>query len=548
MKKRVFWSFMLSSLPILVLTSALVITALYKDFTAERKSELVTQCKYIATALEKTDMDYLSAIGRESENRITLIASDGTVLYDNFAHASTLENHLDRPEVAAALKNKSGEATRLSDTLGERTYYYALLLDSGNVLRVSTTTKSIFGVINHTTLIFSLIFLLAMIIAVISARVLTRIIISPINRLNLDAPLSNNTYDELSPLLIRMDKQSRKISEQIAQLERKQSEFNAITDNMSEALVIFGENKHVLSANLSASKLFDNRHINNIGYLELCRDFSYINAVEAAFEGKPASNKMSRNGRIYQLSVTPVIGNNTHAAVLFAVDITEKEQNEKVRREFSANVSHELKTPLTSIMGCAEIMQNGIAKKEDYPHFFEQIYSESKRLLTLIEDIIKLSRLDEEGMKNEFMPVDLYETVAKAISELSNKAKAHGVEVKLEGSSQIVSGIEGTLHEMIYNLCDNAITYNKAGGSVDIKIESVDNNVLLTVRDTGIGIAAEHQARIFERFYRVDKSRSKETGGTGLGLSIVKHAAMLHNAQITLDSTPGLGTKITVKF
>lgn len=548
MKKRIFWSIMLSSFLTLILTTSLIITALYSDFASERKRELVTNCSLVAIALAKTDINYLTAFGRESSDRITLVAPDGTVLYDSFADAKTLDNHLNRPEIYDALKNGSGEATRLSDTIGEQTYYYALRLDDGNVLRISTTTRSIFGIINNAAAVILLIVLLAVICAVVTAHILTKAIVTPINKLDLDTPLSNNTYDELSSLLLRMDKQNKKIAEQFGELNVKQNELNTITESMSEALVIIGGNKHILFANKSANNLFGNNNTKNIGYLELCRDVSYTRSVEAAFAGRSAGEKISKNGRIYQLSVNPVKGNKTYAAVLFAVDITEKEQNEKMRREFSANVSHELKTPLTSILGCAEIMQNGIAKEEDYPRFIGQIYFESKRLLSLIEDIIKLSRLDEDGLKKEFEPVDLYSLSEKVISSLKSKAGAAGISLSLEGGSHSIDGIKGALYEMIYNLCDNAIIYNKAGGSVTVSVSASDESVVLSVRDTGIGIAPEQQSRIFERFYRVDKSRSKETGGTGLGLSIVKHGAMLHNAGIKLESEKGKGSVISLVF
>jgi two-component system phosphate regulon sensor histidine kinase PhoR len=548
MKKRIFWSIIFSSLLTIILTTSLIITALYSDFTSERKLELATECSFAATALGKTDIGYLTAIGRKSSDRITLIGSDGTVLYDSFADAKTLDNHLDRPEIYEAMKNGSGEATRLSDTIGEQTYYYALRLDDGNILRISTTTRSIFGIINNAAAVILLIVLLAVICAAFTALILTKAIVTPINKLDLDTPLSNNTYDELSSLLLRMDKQNKKIAEQIGELNAKQNELNAITESMSEALVIFGGNKHILFANKSAYNLFGNNNAKNIGYLEFCRDVSYTRTVEAAFEGRSAGDKISKNGRIYQLSVNPVLGNKAYAAVLFAVDITEKEQSEKMRREFSANVSHELKTPLTSISGCAEIMQNGIAKEEDYPRFIGQIYTESKRLITLIDDIIKLSRLDEDGLKKEFEPVDLYSLSEKVISSLKSKAEAAGIGLSLEGESHLINGINGTLYEMVYNLCDNAITYNKTGGTVTVNVSASDGSVVLSVRDTGIGIAPEHQARIFERFYRVDKSRSKETGGTGLGLSIVKHGAILHNAAIKLESEKGKGTTISIIF
>lgn len=539
---------MLSSLTILIMTSVLIIIALYNDYEEERKKELVTECSYIAAALEKADTDYLAKIGKDSQDRITLVSSNGTVLFDSAANVAVLENHLERPEIAAAMKNGSGEATRLSDTLDENTYYYAVKLTDGNVLRISITTASIFGIITDTAGIIVLILLLAVIIAILTARILTKAIVSPINKLNLDDPLSNNTYDELSFLLLRMDKQNKKISEQIGELEAKQNEFNTITESMKEALVIFGTNKHILFANTSAKVLFGNKNTNNIGYLELCRDVGYVRSVESAFLGKSSVERFIRNGRIYEMSLNPVKGNYSYAAVLFGVDITEKDQNEKLRREFSANVSHELKTPLTSIMGYAEIIQNGIAKPVDFPRFTEQIYSESKRLLTLIEDIIKLSRLDEQDLRKEFSPVDLLAISKRVINELTIKADLNSVSLSATGENCSILGIEGTLHEMIFNLCDNAITYNKVGGSVSIEVKKDGKYPVISVIDTGIGISPEHQTRIFERFYRVDKSRSKDTGGTGLGLSIVKHSAMLHNAEISLDSTLGVGTTIRVKF
>ncbi len=548
MKKRIFWSIILSSSLTLVLASVMIITTLFNDFTVERKRNLAAECSYIADAYEKSDIKYLAEIGLKSAVRITLIAPDGVVLYDSFSYVNIMNNHLDRPEVIDAVKNGSGEATRLSDTLGEKTYYYALRLENGSILRISQTTKNIFGLIGNSYILILLFIFLAVICAAAAASFLTKSMITPINNLDLDDPLANSTYEELSPLLLRMDKQHKKIAEQFALLEEKQNELNDIIESMNESLVIFGQNKHILFSNKSADALFGDVKDKNIGYLGLCRDIGYARAVETAFGGKPASEKINKNGRIFQLSVNPVKGNKNYAAVLFAVDITEKEQSEKMRREFSANVSHELKTPLTSILGCAEIMQNGIAKPEDYPRFIGQIHSEAKRLISLIEDIIKLSRLDEGGLRNEFEPVNLYALSEKVIASLTGKAQTAGVSLSLEGEPQFVEGIRGTLYEMIYNLCDNAITYNKQGGIAAVSISKSDSGVLMSVRDTGIGIPLEHQSRIFERFFRVDKSRSKETGGTGLGLSIVKHGAMLHNAEIKLDSKPGKGTVISVLF
>ncbi|MEG1846450.1 MAG: ATP-binding protein, partial [Oscillospiraceae bacterium] len=462
------------------------------------------------------------------------------------AQPQTLENHKDRPEIAQALQNGTGEATRNSETLSEKTYYYAMKLDDGNILRIATTTKSFVGVLYKTAPIIIFIILISILGVVIVARLLTKAIVSPINKLNLDAPLSNNEYDELSPLLIRMDRQNKKIDDQLKKLTQKQKDFDFITDNMNEALVIFGGDGKVLSANKSAAVMFSLEDISNNSYLELCRDANYLDIINSAFKGTQKSTKFNKNGRIYVLSATPVKGS---AAVLFGVDITEKEQAEKVRREFSANVSHELKTPLTSIMGCAEIMQNGLAKKEDFPHFSEQIYNESKRLLSLIEDIINLSRLDEDDFKNEFNQVRLKDVCEKAISALYKKAESKKVLLSFDGEDITINGFEPTLFEMIYNLCDNSITYNKEGGTVKINLYNDENNkIILSVTDNGIGIEEKYKERVFERFFRVDKSHSKQTGGTGLGLSIVKHAALMHDAEIEIKSKVQEGTEIKIIF
>lgn len=548
MKKRIFWSIVLTSFLILILTTGVILRVVYNQFTKERKTEIKTETAYIVEAFNGEDIDYLNKIGKTSKNRITYILSDGTVVYDNFADAWSMENHSDRPEFIDAKNVGFGEITRSSDTLGKQTYYYAQSLSDGSVIRVAVTLSSIKKLISSTVAFVLLIILLALIIAAITASFLTKKIVKPINTLNLENPLENTDYDELSPLLVRMDRQNSKIAEAMKELSQKQKEFEDITSNMNEGLVLFSTEKKVLSANKSAKFIFSNYSPEELSYLELCRDPAYIKVVENAFNGNSGDDKINFNGRIYRISANPVKRHNGYATVLFIIDISEVEQSEQLRREFSANVSHELKTPLTSILGCAEIMQNGIAKSEDFPHFAGQIYNEAKRLLALIEDIIKLSELDEERIKKEFMEVNLYELSQKVVNELSQKAKDKSITLSLSGDKSDVKGIENILHEMIYNLCDNAITYNNAGGKVNIKIYCEDNQTIISVKDNGIGISKENQNRIFERFYRVDKSHSKETGGTGLGLSIVKHGAKLHNAKIELVSEIGKGTEIKVIF
>ncbi|MEA4831124.1 MAG: ATP-binding protein [Oscillospiraceae bacterium] len=548
MKRRIFWSILLTSFLVLALTVSVVMIAVYHDFETERKAEIKTEAGYIAAAYYDENIEYLRDIGKTSKNRITLIRYDGTVLYDNFADTSVLDNHKNRPEIAEAMESGSGEAQRASDTLGEKTYYYAVRLNNGNILRVASTMRNIAKVFDTSATYIELTLLLALVISIAASDTLTKRIVRPINNIKLDSPLSSYAYDELSPLLVKIDKQNQKITLQMEELKHKQREFSGITDSMNEALIIYGTDKKVLSANRSAKRIFSCYQPQGLGYLEICRDIPYIRAVEDAFLGKSADAKLTKAGRIYRISVNPVNENDNYAAVLFAVDITESEQAEQMRREFSANVSHELKTPLTSILGCAEIMQSGIAKPEDFPHFTEQIYNEAKRLLSLIDDIIKLSRLDESELKNEFSEVDLYKLCEKVIDELAQKAKDSDVALSLKGERLCVKGIENTLHEMIYNLCDNAITYNIKGGSAEVSILNENGHAILSVEDTGIGIAPEHQSRVFERFYRVDKSHSKETGGTGLGLSIVKHGAILHGAEIRLTSTLGKGSVIELIF
>lgn len=549
MRRRVFWSILLVSFIVLAVSVSVVMITVANEFEKERKAEIRTELSYISAAYEQNNIKYLETVGKQSNNRITLISPDGTVLYDSYVNAATLGNHSDRPEIIQALKSGTGESERQSDTLSEKTFYYAVKLENGNVLRIAATVKSVIKVFDSTASYIFLVVAFALAIAAISAGLLTKLIIRPINAVDPERPLESICYDELSPLLVRIDKQNRKIVSQLEELSAKQREFSEITEGMSEALVIFGRDKKVLSANGSARRLFSLTP-DSLGadYVELCRDMKYIRATESAFGGAHADIKLTKDGRIYRVTVNPVRRGDGCAAVLFASDITSLEKAEQMRREFSANVSHELKTPLTSILGCAEIMQNGIAKPEDFPRFTKQIYGEAKRLLLLINDIIRLSRLDEDDLKREFAPVDLYTVSERAVAELSDKAKTAGVTVELKGEHLSVNGIENTLHEMIYNLCDNAIAYNRRGGGVTVTVASEDGRAVLTVKDTGIGIAPEYQDRIFERFYRVDKSRSKETGGTGLGLSIVKHGALLHNAEILLTSIPDSGTEISLVF
>jgi len=537
----------------LILTFAFVSGILYNSTFNSIKREVRNESLYISEALESYNghfsniSTYLNTIGLQSLNRITLINSDGLVLYDNFALPANMDNHLDRPEIIDAIQNGYGEVSRFSKTLGERTYYYAYMMKDSNIIRIASTTKSILGIITESVIWFILVFIALISISVVIARLLTKTVVKPINTLDLDNPLSNDTYEELSPLLIRMDKQKNEIKNNINELTKTRDDFNFITDNMSEGFVVFSEKGYVISANKSAKKILGIREQHY--YMESCRDLTYIKVIQSSLNGNPLIDKLHKDGHIYQLSASPVKEDlKRYAAVLFISDITDKDQAEQRRKEFSANVSHELKTPLTSILGYAELISKQIAKKEDIPRFADMIHTEASRLMQVIEDIIKLSRLDESDLEDEFVNVSLDELCASVVNDLKTKAKNHKVTINTNLKKVYINGYAPMLYEMIYNLCDNAIAYNKPTGFVDISLDTIDNTVILKITDNGIGIPIEHQSRIFERFYRVDKSHSKGTGGTGLGLSIAKHAAALHKAKIQLSSIPDKGTSISVTF
>ncbi|HOS30856.1 MAG TPA: ATP-binding protein [Treponemataceae bacterium] len=558
MKKRIFLSICLTSITAVLLTLFIVTVVLYRNFVEEIKKEIMSASVYIALALDNSSEDILALASYKTKHRITLIDAEGTVLFDNFSDIRKMDNHLMRPEVQTALKYGSGESTRTSDTLLEQTYYHAVVLKDGRIIRLANTTRSFFGIIeNALFLLFFIMFIVAA-IAISAARLLTKMIMTPIYNVNLESPLDNSAYDEFAPLFIKIDRQNKEIKEKIAQLEAKKNELSCITENMSEGLIILGKDKTVLSANKSAKLLFnlDHMDLHKEHYLSVCRDPVFSKTAEESLSGKSSTGKLEKDGRIFQILASPVLsGHSSIGAVLFIVDNTDKERAEKMRREFSANVSHELKTPLTSIIGYTEIMQNGIAKPEDSVRFISLIHTEGKRLLSLIEDIIKISRLEENSAKEkqEFLePVDISSICSSVVKELEHKALEFNVTLKtrLPETPVIIQGIPITLHEMIFNVCDNAVTYNKEGGSVTVDvIQNFEReNIEVIIRDTGIGIAPEHQSRIFERFYRVDKSHSKKTGGTGLGLAIVKHGAQLMNAKVFLSSEFGKGTTVSFIF
>lgn len=549
MTKRIFRSIFLVATTVLLACLVLIMGVLYEYFTNIQRSTLTAQMELAVQGVEHEGMDYFSGLNA-SGCRLTWIQADGTVLYDSAADESTMENHADREEVQEALRTGTGESARTSATLAEKTLYRAVRLNDGSVLRVAVTQYTVMTLLLGMLQPIALVLLVALVLSALLARRVSRQITEPLNALDLEAPLENDTYEELSPVLTRIEHQHRQINIQLAQLRHQQDEFAAITGSMSEGLILLDDRSVILSINPAAARLFgvDPACIGQ-NMLTVERQLTVQKLIADALAGKRAEAPVEISGREYQFDASPVTSDGKIAGVcILAFDITEKARADQLRREFSANVSHELKTPLQSIMGSAELIENGLVKPEDMPRFVGHIRSESARLVTLIDDIIRLSQLDEGGELPE-ETVDLKALAEEATGTLSAAANAKSVQLSVQGTAASVRGVRRLLYEIIYNLCDNAIKYNEKGGSVTVSVApDGQGGATLTVADTGIGIPPEAQSRVFERFYRVDKSHSKESGGTGLGLSIVKHAAQYHNAEIRLESAVGRGTTIGVHF
>ena len=547
--KKVFKSIMLVCAVVLAAGLALVLGILYTDFGSQMKDELAKEAAYLEYGVEQQGADYLENI-KDKNSRITYIAQDGTVLFDNKADASEMENHKDREEFQKAEKYGAGESSRYSDTLSEKTIYYALRLSDGSVLRVSGTQDSILALVENLILPLCWILFIMLVLSGIIASVVSKKIVRPVNELDLEHPEENQVYEELSPLLSKIHKQNKEIQNQLELAKQQQQEFSLITENMQEGLIVIDKYTMILSANSSAWNLFRMdkvRQGESVYCLDRAEDFRH--AIEHVLEGEHAELVLKLNGSDIQLIANPVIrGQKTEGAVILLVDVTEKLERENLRREFSANVSHELKTPLTSISGFAEIIQGGFVKDEDIPKFAGRIYKESQRLLQLVEDVIQISQLDEEKTPYVWEPVDVYQVCKNAFDSLKEKAYKMNVHLYICGESMKMEAIRTLLEEAVYNVCDNAIKYNKNDGSVSIFLEQTAQEVQIVVKDTGIGIPREDQDRVFERFYRVDKSHSKEIGGTGLGLSIVKHAVSTLDGSVGLRSEVGSGTEICMKF
>ena len=544
MTSKIFRSTVFVAVVVLLCSLGIVIGVLYNHFTGVQVQQLKDELSLAVTGTEQYGNAFLENVEAD-RFRVTWIDTDGTVLFDTQVDQTVMENHADREEIREAFETGSGSAVRNSSTLTEQTYYEAQRLQDGTVLRISTNQASAWALMMDLLWPIILIAVLAIGLSLILARRMAKNIVEPLNKLDLEQPLKNDVYEEISPLLHRIHRQHRQIAEQIDQLNRKANEFQQITSHMQEGLVLLDSEGTIISINPAAKALFEAED-DCVGknFLTIDRTSSMRNAVNDALDKGRGYAKLSRNGRNYQFDLSRIESDSAViGAVVLAFDITDRLNAEQMRREFSANVSHELKTPLQGIIGSAELLESGMVKWEDEVRFVGHIKKEASRLVSLIQDIIRLSQLDEgvELPKEKEDMLELAEDV-KAILETSAAEKQ--VTVHIAGKGFCVEGVRRMLHEVVYNLCDNAIKYNVPGGSVTIHAE----NNRLVVSDTGIGIPAEHKDRIFERFYRVDKSHSKASGGTGLGLSIVKHAAAYHKAEISLESTPGKGTTITIRF
>ena len=552
MTRKIFQSIIAVVISVLLLSLALITGVLYNHFETTMLDQLRTTAQFAEQGVEQEGMAYFDSLHAQN-CRVTWIAADGTVKYDNRSNPKTMENHADRQEVREAMENDSGTSVRRSSTLSEHTMYYAKRLSDGTVLRLSMSQRSVLFLMGGMLSPLVFIFLAACLLAGVLSYRVSKKIVKPLSEIDLKHPEQVETYDELSPFLQRIAAQNREIDARMAEIRKQQQEFSMITENMSEGLFVVDRNYQILSYNKSAMQIFGmdpgQEHEN---LLAVNRSEGFRNAVDSALKGRHTQENLELNGRVYQIIANavcqPDFAEDMVGAVILVLDVTEKEAQEQYRREFTANVSHELKTPLTSISGIAEIIRNGIVKPEDIPHFAGKIYDESQRLITLIGDIIKLSRLDENQVPRERETVDMLEMARDVVQQLSSVARKSGVTLVANGTHGQVQGVRQVLGEMVYNLCENAVKYNRAGGRVWVDVQQVADHVVLRVKDTGIGIPAAEQGRIFERFYRVDKSHSKAVGGTGLGLSIVKHGAALHHATISVSSEPEQGTEITLTF
>ena len=548
MTGKIFRSITIVAMTVLLASLVLATSFLHSYFNQTQVDQLKEELSIVAGSVDNAGEEYFNNFN-SSIFRFTLVSPEGEVLYDTQANQDEMDNHLKREEIAEALETGTGSSSRYSSTLTEKTFYEATRLKNGNVLRISVSQVTVGALILGMLPAVCAIILVSVVVAIIMSNKMATSIVKPLNELDLEHPANNNTYEELTPILTKLNKQHKQIESQLALLREKSDELNQITASMSEGLILLDNKGFVLSMNEAAKKLFGIEHT-PVGrdFLTVDRSSEMNRAINKAFEGNRSEFRETRNGNEYQFIINrtesegKVIG-----LVILCLDVTDSAFAERNRKEFTANVSHELKTPLQSIIGSAELLENGLVKPEDTGRFIGNIKNEAQRLVSLINDIIRLSQLDEDA-EIPTESVDLLEVANEVAEVLSASAAKRQVLVSVDGENCTINGIRRYLYEIVYNLCDNAIRYNKEGGKVNVSVKQDGENTVVTVSDTGIGIPPEHHSRIFERFYRVDKSHSKETGGTGLGLSIVKHAVAYHKGKVTLDSVPDEGTTITITF
>lgn len=546
MTSKIFRSIFITALAVLAATLVIITSFLYDYFTDNQVKQLRDELSIASAGTETSGTDYLKNV-KYNNFRLTWVAGDGTVLFDSQADEGVMDNHIDREEISEAFETGTGSSSRRSATLTEKTLYEAVLLSDGTVLRISIDRKSGFVLLLGLLYPVIIIVIIAVIISAVLAHKMSQKIIEPLNKLDLDNPSENDAYEEITPLLSRIHRQNMKIDHKVSELNRRKEEFDLITKNMREGLVLLDKNRNILTINSAAINVFgtDKNCVGN-EFLTIDRKNDTSSAIEKAFSDGHSEVRVQRNEREYQFDISCIeTDGDTVGAVILVFDITEQADAERLRREFTANVSHELKTPLQSITGSAELIENGLVKPEDMSRFVGHIRKEATRLVTLVEDIIRLSQLDEQTeLPKE--DVSLYEIANEVCGILRNSAEKKNITLSVSGDIGNYFGVKNLLFEIIYNLCDNGIKYTHDGGKVEIDISETEKEVTLTVSDNGAGIAPEHQARIFERFYRVDKSHSKKSGGTGLGLSIVKHSVLYHGGKISIRSGVDKGTVITV--
>ena len=548
MRNKIFSGLLFLSTAAVIIASVLIAVIMYQGSMTTMQRDLRQEATFIKMGLEQSGKSYLQALTMESGKltRVTLIAPDGRVIYDNHVAAEKMLNHKDREEVQEALASGIGLAERMSDTLSEKTFYFALRLDNGDILRVARTTDSVFATVAGSIPYMIAVVLVVALVAMLLARRITDKMVLPLDQVDLENPLENDTYDELAPFLTRIAQQQRQVSEGLKQLRQKQNELAAITQSMNEGLILLNDRQNILSINDSAAKLFGLQDHEVVGknILTLERGQEVQELLQKGAVGGSGESLYQKDGRFYQLCGSSVGGKGS---VLLIFDVTEKRAAETLRREFSANVSHELKTPLQSILGYAEIMKNGLVQEGDKQRFLEKIYSEAGHLIVLIDNIMKLSRLDESANNmNNLEIIELKKLAEGTVQRLQEQAAGKNVAISVSGCEAEVEGVPAVLSEVIYNLIDNGIKYNRENGSVEITVAVIPGEAVLTFKDTGCGIGSADKERVFERFYRVDKSHFKETGGTGLGLSIVKHGVMFHKVRVELESVLDKGTTIKI--